>query len=117
MPTHAQQLLSHLLTLKPTCCLETNDDRERGQNSQSDGTNYLETNDDRECDQNSQSESVNYMEQAVMDQWGMGGGYKGTIHPEMNEASSASHLTPEVCVLDSAPSYPYPQCPSQGAGM
>lgn len=43
-----------------------------------------------------------------MDQWGMGGRYKGTPNSPANESASSSHVTPGVCVIYSMPSYTLP---------
>ena len=43
-------------------------------------------------------------------------GIKATLNSAIKESASASHLTPRVCVTDSAPSYPLPdEGPSSGA--
>jgi hypothetical protein len=56
-----------------------------------------------EYDQNNQSVGANYMELVGLGQWGLGGSYKGL--PKFLNVC----LSPGVCIIDSVPSYPYPE--------
>lgn len=66
----------------------------------------IETNNGRAHDLASQSDVASNKEQDVWTNGAWVEGIKATPNSAINESASASHLTPRVCVTDSAPLYP-----------